>query len=443
MPSYNVSRYVENCYLSVLNQTFEDLEILAIDAGSTDGTREIIEKYSQIDSRVKMIDSKKKSYGYQINLGISEARGKYIGIVETDDFIEPDMYEKLLNVITKEQVQYVKCNAGTYRELPFGVVREYGLPSLAKDSTDYYHIVNPSVNPEYEMYDRFIWTGLYEKDFIKQIKLNESAGAAFQDIGFAFQLHSMAQRAYYIDEKLYHYRLDNQNSSSYNRNTFSYILGENDYIFDMRSKCGKDFVRYSYLKMFDQVKNRIKNMADSGCFWEDKREDFLKCWEILRDKDEQIGFSELIKDEELKIQWEIYKISPYSLFGAFLYPNEKGERRLQNFLDKLINREIVLFGTGKKSYFPRALLESRGIGRTVAFCDNSAVKDNGENELYNIPVLLPDTAFKRYPDAIFLITSMKYAEEMNTQLLSMGVKEENVIVYNLGECDFWLYNCAN
>jgi len=78
-----------------------DIEILCIDAGSTDGTRKILEEYAARDMRIRLIDSPVKSYGYQVNLGINTAQGKYIGIVETDDRINPDVMSLMYEVAEK------------------------------------------------------------------------------------------------------------------------------------------------------------------------------------------------------------------------------------------------------------------------------------------------------------------------------------------------------
>ena len=111
MPSLNVAPYIEKCIQSVVNQTLQDIEILCIDAGSTDGTLEILEQFKREDSRIRIIHSDKKSYGGQVNMGIDMAKGKYIGIVETDDFIASDMYEKLYDIAESHNLDYAK---GTY-----------------------------------------------------------------------------------------------------------------------------------------------------------------------------------------------------------------------------------------------------------------------------------------------------------------------------------------
>ena len=99
MPSLNVKPYIKECVKSVMNQTLKELEIICIDAGSTDGTYEVLQDFALRDQRIRLIHTDKKSYGYQINQGLQLASAEYIGIVETDDYIEPQMYERLFNII--------------------------------------------------------------------------------------------------------------------------------------------------------------------------------------------------------------------------------------------------------------------------------------------------------------------------------------------------------
>jgi glycosyltransferase involved in cell wall biosynthesis len=108
LPSYNVAKYIEECIESVINQTLKETEIICVDAGSTDGTIDILENYAKKDSRIIIVHSNKKSYGYQVNIGINKAKGKYIGIVETDDFIDKKMYEELYDYANKLDADVVK-----------------------------------------------------------------------------------------------------------------------------------------------------------------------------------------------------------------------------------------------------------------------------------------------------------------------------------------------
>ena len=88
MPSLNVRDYIEKCLDSVLGQTLQDIEVICVDADSTDGTHEILERYAKKDSRVRLLRDDQHSTGYAKNLGIDMARGEYVGIVEPDDYTE-------------------------------------------------------------------------------------------------------------------------------------------------------------------------------------------------------------------------------------------------------------------------------------------------------------------------------------------------------------------
>ena len=87
IPVLNGAAYIRECLDSITEQTFSDIEIIPVDGGSTDGTVEIIEEYVTKDTRIKLLHSKKRSMGYQYNLGISAAKGRYIGFCESDDYV--------------------------------------------------------------------------------------------------------------------------------------------------------------------------------------------------------------------------------------------------------------------------------------------------------------------------------------------------------------------
>ena len=114
LPSLNVVGYIRESIRSVREQSLKDIEIICVDAGSTDGTREIIEEYVKSDDRIIVIDSPVKSYGFQVNQGLEIAKGEYIAILETDDYVHQDMYAKMYEIANTEQLDYVKCNYDTY-----------------------------------------------------------------------------------------------------------------------------------------------------------------------------------------------------------------------------------------------------------------------------------------------------------------------------------------
>ena len=95
LPSLNVADYIEECMDSVVHQSLQELEIICVDAGSTDGTKEILDRYAREDPRITIFHSSKKSYGCHINRGVDYASGEYVAVLETDDWIEPEMYQYL------------------------------------------------------------------------------------------------------------------------------------------------------------------------------------------------------------------------------------------------------------------------------------------------------------------------------------------------------------
>ena len=191
MPTLNVAKYIESCLRSVINQSFDNLEVLIIDAGSTDGTLEILQKYAKRDKRINLLHSERRSYGYQINMGIRLAKGRFVGVVETDDYIERDMYEFLYKAIISGDYDYVKGTAQTFREIGSDIVVTTEITCTPNGQTE----LNPCEHPELFVTDRFLWLGLYKAEFIKKIELNETPGAAYQDIGFIYQVLHKASKA--------------------------------------------------------------------------------------------------------------------------------------------------------------------------------------------------------------------------------------------------------
>lgn len=106
IPVYNVERYLKRCIDSVINQTYKDLEIILVDDGSTDNSGVICDDLKSIDSRIKVIHKKNGGLSSARNAGIKVATGEYIGFVDSDDWIDIDMYESLISAIeeTKSEV---------------------------------------------------------------------------------------------------------------------------------------------------------------------------------------------------------------------------------------------------------------------------------------------------------------------------------------------------
>jgi len=213
LPSLNVAQYIDECLRSVTAQTLREIEIICVDAGSTDGTLDIIRSYAQRDSRVTLILSDKKSYGHQMNLGIARARGEYIGIVETDDFVPADMYEALYQTAVGEQADIVKADFYRFRTVGDALERRYN--RLDPSGRHYGKVLCPAEHPEVFRFEMNTWSGIYLRRFLENngILHQETPGASYQDTGFWFRTFCLAKRVVFVDTPYYMNRRDNEHSS--------------------------------------------------------------------------------------------------------------------------------------------------------------------------------------------------------------------------------------
>lgn len=113
IPIYNTGKYLHKCFQSILSQTLTNFELILVDDGSVDDSGKICDEYADRDSRIKVIHKKNEGVSIARNTGISIAEGEYIGFIDSDDWIEPDMYEKLYNIAVSKNCDIVMCDAVT------------------------------------------------------------------------------------------------------------------------------------------------------------------------------------------------------------------------------------------------------------------------------------------------------------------------------------------
>ena len=212
VPCCNVEKYLDKCLESVVKQTLKDIEIICINDGSKDKTLDIIKKYAAKDNRIVIVDKPNSGYGDSMNIGFSKARGKYIGIVESDDFIEPQMFETLYRTAKEYDADVVKSNFWFYWSNPErNELHEY----FRKDECG--HVICPHEFDNGSLYGRkpSIWSAIYKKDFIVKNKISflPTPGASFQDTSFTFKVYSSAKKMVCLYDAFLHYRQDNENSS--------------------------------------------------------------------------------------------------------------------------------------------------------------------------------------------------------------------------------------
>ncbi len=211
VPCYNVEKYLNQCLDSIVNQTLKDIEIICINDGSTDSTLDIIKSYAKSDKRIVIIDKENEGYGKSMNRGLDAATGKYIGIVESDDWVDSDMFEKLYTIAEKNNADIVKSDFYEYTTTD----GEKNVKKNLLPEWDLNRVITPRKNISIFFTQPSIWSAIYKREFLndKNIRFLESPGASYQDLGFSFKVWLMADRVYLTPDAYLHYRCDNENSS--------------------------------------------------------------------------------------------------------------------------------------------------------------------------------------------------------------------------------------
>ncbi|MFT3877607.1 MAG: glycosyltransferase [Propioniciclava sp.] len=260
VPIYNVERYLDECLASLKAQTFTDFEVICINDGSTDSSRAIIGRYLDADPRFRVIDKPNSGYGASMNRGLDEARGEFVTILESDDFMEPGGLAALHEAIVRHDAEVAKANFWLYWSTPSE--RDDFFEVFTPDVCD--RVIDPRVDDSVFYAKPSIWSALYRRRFLTEhgIRFLETPGASFQDLSFTFKVWACASRLTWVYPAFVHYRQDNENSSVNS-------MGKVNAVFDEYGEIGRWLAgRPELEERFARVK--AKMMYDS-CIWNYER----------------------------------------------------------------------------------------------------------------------------------------------------------------------------
>jgi glycosyltransferase involved in cell wall biosynthesis len=304
VPVYNTERFLQQCVNSLLHQTLKNIEIILVDDGSPDKCPAMCDAYAEQDKRVKVLHQQNGGYGKACNAGLGIARGEYLGIVESDDYVEPDMMERLYNAARAHDLDVSRCHFYLYNS-----------GANTHDRIDFSYVPQNMVYSPRDVHGVFyqqpsVWAMIYRADFIKENGINflETPGASYQDASFSFKVYACADRFMLTGDTLVHYRIDNEDSSV-NSNAKIFCVCE-EYAEIERFAREKD--------LYDRLKNLISKLKYSCYMWNYRRLDkksgllFLKVF--AQEMRRHIGEKTITKD--FFSQREIARI--YVL--AFFYP---------------------------------------------------------------------------------------------------------------------------
>ncbi len=437
MPSYNVAKYIGECLESVVNQSLQDIEIICIDAGSTDGTREILAEFAKRDSRIKIVDSDKKSFGYQENQGIALARGEYIGFVETDDYIEKNMFELLYDAAKKNNLDSAKCNYYSFinvdeKHRVFWRTQILG----SKQFEGMYNVViNGSDYPEIMWRDNSTCNGIYKTQFLrdKNILLNETPGAAYQDWGLEVQIMCKAGRMMYIEDGLYNYRKDNENSSIRNPkglvNLFNEFLFVKDFLINNSDNMcwhwWMCFARFTGSSVKDRVARLLLEYGElpeeMDSILDKIREEYIWGMEKGYLLPNCLKYSRLT---EIRMLIEDKR----SYLQRLYYEYKQKQDAQQLIIEKAENwNKIIIFGAGLCGNRLYILLHKNGVKSVVGFCDNDEKMQ--KEQLFGKDILSLEESKRLYPDALYIIANEFHYMDIARQLKKADISNERIEYY--------------
>lgn len=198
IPIYNVEKYLEKCIKSIINQTYRNLEIILIDDGSTDESGKICEKYKEQDNRIIFINKKNGGSASAKNEGLKVAKGYYITFVDSDDFIEPDMIEYMVNIIKKYNSDIIQCSfTNLYKNTE--KFKQYKIVEQKISSKDFLELFLTKWD------NSLFWNKLFKREVIENIVFKE--GRCIDDEFFTYKCVINSKSIVTSNKIVYNYRM--------------------------------------------------------------------------------------------------------------------------------------------------------------------------------------------------------------------------------------------
>lgn len=283
--AYNIEAYIERGIQSICRQTYRNLEIIVVDDGSTDQTGAICDRLMQEDNRVHVIHKANGGPAEARNVGIAQAKGQYIGFVDGDDWIDPDMYEKMLSALLEQNADIAICR---YRQVHKTHTEDASVDRaiLFEDQEALQYYVE---EVEEFAIQNAAWNKLYRREILTDVSF--PVGKWYEDIMFATMALSRAKRCIYLDTAYYNYIIDREGSimnTQINPRTFTDQIPayreKTQFLVDLGRQDLADIHDYFFYKRLLLFYNQLKERK-----LPDGDEYLQKITDIIRKDRERIG----------------------------------------------------------------------------------------------------------------------------------------------------------
>lgn len=248
VPVYNVEKYLTRCLDSLVNQTLKNIEIICINDGSTDNSTEILNEYAQKNSRIVAITQENAGLSATRNKGIDIAKGKYIGFVDSDDWVSLDFFEKLFQAAEKYQADIAVGNIIRLHKFH----KKFHLKIQREEVTE-------DINQKFLLCDcpemSYVWNKIYRSDSLRQSNLRFTDGMIYEDVIFTPQALYYLQKMVTVPYTSYYYWRRNDsivvtNSEKANSDKIKALKIAEDFIKEHDIDVSKQKVETSRFKIF-------------------------------------------------------------------------------------------------------------------------------------------------------------------------------------------------
>lgn len=229
LPVYNVEKYLVECIESAINQTLNDIEIVAVNDGSTDNSLQILKEYEKQYDFIKVVSQENKGVSSARNTGLKEATGEYVYFLDSDDYIELDSMEYCYNVASKNDLDVVTFDAKSFSDKDYkgkmlieNYKRNNKLESKVMTGTEFYNY-----SKERRGYTTPVWLNFYRREFLTKNKMEFYEGIIHEDELYIMKSYITAEKIMYIPKQFFNRRVRNNSimTTKYGyKNAFSMFI---------------------------------------------------------------------------------------------------------------------------------------------------------------------------------------------------------------------------
>ena len=271
VPIYNVEKYLKKCLDSLESQTLKDIEIILVNDGSKDESGNIAKEWSDGKENIKYVEKENGGLSDARNFGLKYATGEYVAFLDSDDYVENTIYEKMYNKAISENADFVECD----------FVWEYPNKKRIDKKIEY------SNKLEMITYIRVVaWNKLIKRSLIVENNLQFPKGLRYEDVEFTYKLIPSIKKYTYVDEVLLHYLQREDSIANVQNEKTAEIFDVLDNVIEFYKKNNiydeyKEALEYNYARfLLCSSLKRMTKIADKN----KKKELLQKTWNNLNEK---------------------------------------------------------------------------------------------------------------------------------------------------------------